>query len=50
MSTFIATLGFDSQPVHLQSAKTSILVASIISAAIGLSYLRYNSKAKQSKG
>lgn len=50
MSTFIATLGFDSQPVHLQSAKTSILVASIISAAIGLSYLRYNSKAKQSNG
>jgi NhaA family Na+:H+ antiporter len=41
MSTFIATLGFDSQPVHLQSAKSSILVASLISAILGLSYIRF---------
>lgn len=41
MSTFIATLGFDSQPVHLQSAKSSILVASLISAILGVSYIRF---------
>lgn len=41
MSTFIATLGFDSQPVHLHSAKSSILVASIISAILGVLYLRF---------
>ena len=40
MSTFIATLGFDSQPVHLQSAKSSILVASLISAILGVFYIR----------
>lgn len=41
MSTFIATLGFDSQPVHLHSAKSSILVASIISAILGVLYIRF---------
>jgi NhaA family Na+:H+ antiporter len=41
MSTFIATLGFDSQPVHLQSAKSSILVASLISAVLGVLYIRF---------
>jgi NhaA family Na+:H+ antiporter len=41
MSTFIATLGFDSQPLHLQSAKSSILVASLISAILGVLYLRF---------
>ena len=41
MSTFIATLGFDSQPVHLQSAKSSILAASLISATLGVLYLRF---------
>jgi NhaA family Na+:H+ antiporter len=41
MSTFIATLGFDSQSVHLQSAKSSILVASIFSAIIGVLYIRF---------
>ena len=41
MSTFIATLGFDSQPLHLQSAKSSILVASVFSAVLGLLYLRF---------
>ncbi|MFT6864249.1 MAG: NhaA family Na+:H+ antiporter [Akkermansiaceae bacterium] len=48
MSTFIATLGFDSQPMHLHGAKISILVASMISAVLGLSYLRYNSLGKES--
>jgi NhaA family Na+:H+ antiporter len=41
MSTFIATLGFDAQPDHLQSAKSSILVASLISAVLGALYLRF---------
>jgi len=41
MSTFIATLGFDSQPAHLQSAKSSILVASVISAILGVLYIRF---------
>ena len=41
MSTFIATLGFDSQPVHLQSAKSSILVASLLSAILGVLYIRF---------
>jgi NhaA family Na+:H+ antiporter len=40
MSTFIATLGFDGQPEYLHNAKTSILVASIISAFLGVLYLR----------
>ena len=40
MSTFIATLGFDTQPEHLHSAKTSILFASVISAILGILYLR----------
>lgn len=41
MSTFIATLGFDSQPEHLQTAKSSILVASLVSAVLGVLYLRF---------
>ena len=41
MSTFIATLGFDAQPIHLQSAKSSILVASLTSAILGLLYIRF---------
>lgn len=48
MSTFIATLGFDGQPEYLHNAKTSILVASIISAFLGVLYLRIISS-KQSK-
>jgi NhaA family Na+:H+ antiporter len=40
MSTFVATLGFDLQPAHLQSAKPSILVGSLISAVLGVLYLR----------
>jgi NhaA family Na+:H+ antiporter len=40
MSTFIATLGFDGQPEYLHNAKTSILVASIMSAFLGVLYLR----------
>jgi NhaA family Na+:H+ antiporter len=39
MSTFIATLGFDGQPDHLHTAKTSILVASLLSAVLGALYL-----------
>ena len=41
MSTFIATLGFDSQAIHLQNAKSSILVASLISAILGYLYIRF---------
>jgi NhaA family Na+:H+ antiporter len=40
MSTFIATLGFDGQPDHLHNAKTSILVASVLSASFGVFYIR----------
>jgi len=47
MSTFIAMLGFDAQPVHLQSAKSSILVASLISAILGMLYLRFVAAKKQ---
>jgi len=41
MSTFIATLGFDSHAAHLQDAKSSILVASLMSAILGVLYLRF---------
>ena len=41
MSTFIAALGFDGQPVYLHNAKTSILVASVLSAILGVLYLRF---------
>lgn len=40
MSTFIATLGFDTQPDQLHHAKISILVASVISAFLGVLYIR----------
>jgi len=40
MSTFIATLGFDGQPEHLHNAKTSILFASVLSALLGVLYIR----------
>ena len=46
MSTFIAALGFDTQPDHLHNAKTSILVASVLSAVIGVLYLRFVSTKK----
>ena len=46
MSTFIATLGFDTQPLHLHSAKTSILFASVISAILGILYIRVVAKNK----
>jgi NhaA family Na+:H+ antiporter len=49
MSTFIATLGFDGQPEYLHNAKTSILVASIISAFLGVLYLRIISSIKNKK-
>ncbi|MCF4007856.1 Na+/H+ antiporter NhaA [Rheinheimera sp. UJ63] len=38
MSTFIAALAFDAQPEHLHNAKTAILVASVISAMLGVLY------------
>jgi NhaA family Na+:H+ antiporter len=38
MSTFIATLGFAAQPENLHIAKTSIMIASILSAFIGVLY------------
>tara|TARA_R110001583_G_scaffold195499_1_gene374358 strand:- start:17973 stop:19292 length:1320 start_codon:yes stop_codon:yes gene_type:complete len=40
MSTFIAALGFDAQPEHLHNAKTSILIASALSAILGVLYIR----------
>lgn len=40
MSTFIATLGFDGQLDHLHNAKTSILIASVLSALLGVLYIR----------
>jgi Na+:H+ antiporter, NhaA family len=40
MSTFIATLGFDGHPEHLNTAKKSILIASVLAAFLGLLYLR----------
>jgi NhaA family Na+:H+ antiporter len=40
MSTFIATLGFDGQPDHLRNAKISILVASVLSAFLGVIVIR----------
>tara|TARA_R110001599_G_scaffold353817_1_gene598898 strand:- start:20738 stop:22081 length:1344 start_codon:yes stop_codon:yes gene_type:complete len=47
MSTFIAALGFDGQPAHLHNAKISILVASVISAIIGVLYFRILSAKEQ---
>lgn len=41
MSTFIASLGFSSLPLQLQSAKSSILVASLLSAILGVLYIRF---------
>ncbi|WP_351011185.1 Na+/H+ antiporter NhaA [Shewanella sp. S1-58-MNA-CIBAN-0166] len=49
MSTFIATLGFDGQPEHLHNAKTSILVASVMSAFLGALYLRFIGSNKRKK-
>ena len=41
MSTFIATLGFDANPEYLQSAKSSILFASLLSAILGVLLIKY---------
>ncbi len=49
MSTFIATLGFDGQPDHLHNAKTSILVASVLSAFLGVIYIRIIALKKTNK-
>ncbi len=43
MSTFIAALGFDAQPNDLYNAKISILVASVLSAFLGVLYIRMTS-------
>jgi len=40
MSTFIATLGFAGDPEQLHNAKSSIMVASLVSAILGVLYLR----------
>ncbi|MCB1808187.1 MAG: Na+/H+ antiporter NhaA [Candidatus Competibacteraceae bacterium] len=49
MSTFIAAVGFDAQPEHLHNAKTSILVASVLSAILGVLYIRIVSTKKHNK-
>ena len=49
MSTFIATLGFDTQPDQLQNAKTSILVASVLSAFFGVLYIWIISSKRHNK-
>jgi len=41
MSTLIATPGFESQPLHLQGAKSVILVVSLISAIFGWLNIRF---------
>ena len=49
MSTFIATLGFDSQPENLHIAKTAIMIASILSAILGVFYILFISINKHNK-
>ena len=46
MSTFIATLGFDAQAENLLIAKTSIMIASVLSAFIGVLYILFISTRK----
>jgi NhaA family Na+:H+ antiporter len=47
MSTFIATLGFDGQADHLHNAKTAILIASVLSAILGVLYILIVSSKQQ---
>ena len=49
MSTFIATLGFDAQPENLHIAKTSIIIASVLSALIGVLYIFVISSIKNNR-
>jgi len=49
MSTFIATLGFETQPEYLQRATGSILFASVLSAILGVLYIRIVATKKHSK-
>jgi NhaA family Na+:H+ antiporter len=49
MSTFIAMLGFDSQPENLHIAKTAIMIASILSAFLGVLYILIISINKHNK-
>lgn len=46
MSTFVAVLGFDAQAENLHIAKTSIMVASVLAAFIGILYILLLSKIK----
>jgi NhaA family Na+:H+ antiporter len=41
MSTFIATLGFEAYPGYLQTAKTAVLIASVLCALLGFVYFRF---------
>jgi NhaA family Na+:H+ antiporter len=50
MSTFIATLGFEGQPENLHIAKTSIMIASILSALLGVLYIVISSRVKHKQG
>lgn len=49
MSTFIATLGFESQPEHLHSAKSSIIAASLLAATLGVLFIRFVAAKKATK-
>ena len=43
MSTFITAPGFDARPENRHNAKTSILVASVLPAILGVLYIRFDS-------
>jgi NhaA family Na+:H+ antiporter len=49
MSTFIATLAFDGQADLLHDAKTSVMVASVLSALFGVLYIWINSSKQLKK-
>ncbi|WP_340676557.1 Na+/H+ antiporter NhaA [Paraglaciecola sp.] len=46
MSTFIAALGFDAHAEYLHIAKSSILIGSVLSAVLGVLFLRLGAKKK----
>jgi len=47
MSIFITNLGFESEPVTLVTAKTSILFASLVAGVAGFLWLRLQSRVTQ---
>jgi NhaA family Na+:H+ antiporter len=47
MSIFITNLGFESEPVTLITAKTSILFASLVAGVAGFLWLRLQSRVTQ---